>query len=177
MQEKLKYILPLAVLGLLLYGLWLMLGTSSTSSKDARMLGGRVPEFYLAPIYGDATFSNSAMTGQVSLLHFWASWCAACATEHDMLMRIKDEYKVAIFGIAFKDDPNAARDTLNAHGNPYVAVGADTNGDVGVMFGLLGVPETFIISPSGTIIFRYIGVIDQSIWDNKLYPIIRKYQK
>jgi cytochrome c biogenesis protein CcmG/thiol:disulfide interchange protein DsbE len=177
MQEKLKYILPLAVLGLLLYGLWLMLGASSSSNKDARMLGGRVPDFYLTPIYGDVPFSNSSMKGQVSLLHFWASWCAACSTEHEMLMRIKNDYNVAIFGIAFKDDPVSARDTLNAHGNPYVASGADTNGDVGVIFGILGVPETYIVSPSGTIVFRYIGVIDQPVWDNKLYPIIKKYQK
>jgi cytochrome c biogenesis protein CcmG/thiol:disulfide interchange protein DsbE len=176
-QNFVKIILPLFILTVLLYGLWLALSPRDTSNTgDVRMIGGKVPSFSLSTLSGDDVLTNETMSGKVALIHFWASWCSACNAEQPMLMDIKNVYGVPIYGIAFKDDADSARDSLNAHGNPYVMTGVDTNGDVGVEFGIYGTPETYVVNPDGYIIYKYSGVIDQSVWDNKIYPLIRKYQ-
>ena len=90
-------------------------------------------------------------------------------------MRIKNDYGIPIYGIVYRDRAQDAIRYLNRRGNPFVAIGNDSGGDAATDLGIYGTPETFVINPQGRIIYRYLGVIDQNVWDNKIYPKIKKY--
>ena len=50
---------------------------------------------------------------------------------------------------------------LNKDGNPYDFVGVDKRGFVAIEFGVVGLPETFLINSSGKIIYKYLGPINK----------------
>lgn len=90
----------------------------------------------------------------VTLVNFFASWCAPCEVEHPVLMGLKD---VPIVGIAYKDAPENSRAFLSRMGDPYAARLVDRDGRAGVEFGVTGVPETYLVGPDGTILAKHTG--------------------
>ncbi len=175
-SAKIKWLVPFTLLFILLTLLWSELSSTRESTYSNGIVGEKLPAFNVPSLYQAKNISNDQLRNHVTLINFWASWCSACRVEHEMLMKIKNDYHVAIIGIAFKDQPKDARDVLATDGNPFQQAGYDLGGEVGVDFGIYATPETFVVSPSGEIIYKHIGVIDQSVWDNKIYPLIKKYE-
>jgi len=88
--------------------------------------------------------SSGDLTGQVSLVNVFASWCVACRAEHPLLLRLQSMGVVPIYGLDYKDKPNDAARWLDAMGDPYTRTGSDLDGRVGLDWGVYGVPETFV---------------------------------
>ena|SRR3990167_10931114 len=174
--RKIKFLLPFVILFVLLGMLYIQLSSSRSYTYAKGIIGDKMPEFSVPAIDGKGSVTTSSLRGRVTLLNFWASWCGACHAEHAMLMKIKNEYHIPIYGIAFKDNPNDAKAVLEKSGNPFAEVGYDATGATSIDFGVYGTPETYVISPSGNILYRQIGVIDQHTWDNTIYPLIKNYQ-
>ncbi|MFT6426670.1 MAG: cytochrome c biogenesis protein CcmG/thiol:disulfide interchange protein DsbE, partial [Celeribacter sp.] len=112
-------------------------------------------------------------TGGVKLVNYWASWCAPCRAEHPQLEALSDE-GVTVYGINYKDKPEAAIGFLNELGNPYAAVGADEPGRTALEWGLYGVPETYVVNADGEITYRFAGPITAEIMDKYIKPEIAK---
>lgn len=122
------------------------------------------------------TVTEKNLRGQVSLLNIWASWCYACQMEAPLLMKIKQDYRIPIYGIVYRDDAEEAKKWLSKHGNPYRIIADDKQGKITTTFGLYATPETYVISTEGSILYRHIGVIDERTWNNDIYPLIQRYQ-
>jgi cytochrome c biogenesis protein CcmG/thiol:disulfide interchange protein DsbE len=103
--------------------------------------------------------SRDDLLGRVTVVNFWASWCAPCQIEHPQLMRLAREPGVRLVGIDYKDTAENGRRFLTRNGVPFAAVGMDTEGRAGIDFGVYGVPETFIIGPDGTIRDKLVGIV------------------
>ena len=50
---------------------------------------------------------------------------------------------------------------LTELGNPYDAIGVDTNGRTSMDWGVYGVPETFVVNAEGVITYKHIGPITE----------------
>jgi len=87
------------------------------------------------------------------LINFFASWCIPCLTEMGVLQQLSSH--INIWGIAYKDKPEAVSGFLERNGNPYQKIGQDTEGNIGIEWGLSGVPESFLIMPGGIIKWHY----------------------
>ncbi len=136
------------------------------------LIGKPLPEFSLQNIYpSQPALQSSMMNGDVVLLNVWATWCHVCRAEHEMLMKIKNDYHVPMFGLIYKDNAADAIEWLKENGNPYIFVGDDHAGDTAIDLGVYGTPELFVIK-QGKIIYRHIGTLDQDTWEKKIYPLL-----
>lgn len=172
-----KWITPFVILFALLGLLGMELSSPSDRALPSVLTGEPLPLFKLVNLFSPKKhFSPEDMAGHVSLLHVWASWCSACREESAMLMKIHTTYRIPVYAISYKDEPQQIKKWLQQHGNPYRLIGLDSTGDTAIDLGVYGTPETFIISPEGKIVYRHIGQIDQNTWDQVLYPLIKKYQ-
>ena len=97
--------------------------------------------------------------GRVTLVNYWASWCAPCRAEHPALVALAGRDDIAVTGIAYKDTPENAVGFLEALGNPFSRIGMDPDGRAGIEWGITGVPETFVVAPDGTVRHRHAGPI------------------
>lgn len=176
MNTKIKILVPFIILFALLGLLWRELFYSKPGQLESTLIGQSLPSFRLQTLdLAPVPFTPKNLQGKVVLLNVWATWCYACNLEHPMLMKIKDQYHVPIYSINYKDNPTEAKKWLQEKGNPYVITGIDKTGDVAIDLGVYGTPETFVISPDGKIVYRHIGIIDQKIWDDVLYPVVKQY--
>ncbi len=118
-------------------------------------------------------FSSADLAkGGVSVVNFWAAWCAECAGEQELLLDLKARTGVSIYGVNYKDDPVAARRFLGRYGNPFKAVGTDKAGRSAIEWGVYGMPETFVVNGKGEIAFKHVGAITPESLEGKLLPAI-----
>jgi cytochrome c biogenesis protein CcmG/thiol:disulfide interchange protein DsbE len=157
------------------FALFILLAVYSSFYSCAFAEDAALPSFSIPTVSG-SSLSNKSLQGKVCLLNVWASWCRYCYYEHAMLMKIKNQYKVPIYGIALKDNTPDIKAWLREHGNPYVAVGEDTYGTASDKLNVSGTPQTFVIDKHGRIRYQQSGGIDQSTWNNTLWPLIQKLQ-
>jgi cytochrome c biogenesis protein CcmG/thiol:disulfide interchange protein DsbE len=121
-----------------------------------------VSGFDLAPVAGVNVpgLARADLTGNPEpVVNVFASWCVPCRAEHAVLTRIVERDGVRLMGINYEDKPEDALAWLDELGNPYERNGSDLNGRAGIEWGISGVPETFIISGAGTVLYRYVGPV------------------
>jgi cytochrome c biogenesis protein CcmG/thiol:disulfide interchange protein DsbE len=175
-MPRLLFLLPLALfLGLCVY---FVAGLGRDPAAMPSMLIDRpAPVFSLSGPPGfENGLSNADLAGEVTLINVFASWCAPCAEEHPMLMRLSKD-GVRIVGVNWKEREAAAGAAFLARlGNPYTLVGADPDGRVAVDFGVTGAPETFVIDRAGRVRFKHIGPITEEAWRVKLAPIVARLE-
>lgn len=103
-----------------------------------------------------------AERGHPVVVNVWASWCAPCRAEMPMLQKAADNSagKVAFFGLATKDDPQAAQRFLNEIGVSYPSL-FDGTAEIRVALGVSAFPTTYVFASDGTLIDAVIGSISE----------------
>jgi cytochrome c biogenesis protein CcmG/thiol:disulfide interchange protein DsbE len=163
-RSRLLFLLPVVVF-VVLAGLFLVrLGGDDPSRLPSALINKPVPAFALPPLEGLTAngrpvpgLSDQDLKGRVTVVNVWASWCAPCRQEHPLLVDLAKDASIRVVGINQKDNPDNARRFLGALGNPFAAVGTDSNGRASIEWGVYGVPETFIVGPDGMIRHKHIG--------------------
>jgi cytochrome c biogenesis protein CcmG/thiol:disulfide interchange protein DsbE len=171
-----RFAIPLAAFAALCVvfavGLW------NTTPRDPALDAPRpLPAFSLPAVRAGAPgFSRTDLNGQVALINVFASWCPQCAVEQPLLMKIAAEKRAPLYGVAWVDGPGKPAQWLDQHGNPYLRVGEDADGALGVELGVTGAPETFVIDKQGRVRHRYIGPITEEAWRLTFAPLIAQLE-
>ena len=169
-----RYVLPLGIfiviVGFLAVGLKL-----DPKHIPSPFIGKPAPAFELPELHNpDKRLSVDDMKGQVWLLNVWASWCVSCRAEHEVVKRLVAKNEVPVYGLNYKDEPADARAWLARLGNPYAASLMDIKGDVGIDWGVYGVPETFVIDRQGIVRYKQVGPLTDEVVDETILPLVRK---
>lgn len=141
-------------------------------------IGKPAPKFSLETL-GDKNLriTRKEMLGKVWMLNVWASWCAACRDEHSLLNKISQDGVVEILGLNYKDTRFDANKWLDQFGNPYSVIAFDENGDVGIDYGVYGVPETFVIDKNGMVRLKHIGPLTRNDISQSIIPLVKSLEK
>ena len=102
----------------------------------------------------------SAHRGEWVLVNFFATWCGPCRIEHPELVKFAQQHAgdpVQVVSVAFSDQPDAIREFFAKQGGSWPVVASNTGG-IALDYGVTGVPETYIVAPSGLVIDRLEGV-------------------
>jgi cytochrome c biogenesis protein CcmG/thiol:disulfide interchange protein DsbE len=171
-KSTLRFLLPVGIFGLLVAVFFVGLGKDPTLVPSP-LVGKPAPEFTL-PLLDDParTLSRQDLLGKTSLVNVWGTWCGGCRQEHETLLKLAKDSGITIFGINWKDDQQLAREWLKVLGNPYAAVGVDAEGRVAIDWGVYGAPETFLIGPDGTVLYKHIAPMTLDVWREKFLPKI-----
>lgn len=171
---RLIWLVPIAIF--LILGVFLGIGlTRDPRYVPSPLIDKPVPVFDLPAVQGrELGLSSDNLSGEVSLVNVFASWCVACRQEHPLLMELSRTGSIPIHGLNYKDEQSDAAAWLDQFGDPYTRTGADIDGRVGIDWGVYGVPETFIIGADGRIAYKHVGPIDEQEWKDKMLPIIMR---
>ena len=168
-----------AFLGLVIIGGLALQGTLSGSRNPNQLpsvlIGKPAPDVPLPLLQNSrAELALDAYRGQPLLVNFFASWCAPCRAEAPALEHLSNQ--ISIIGIAYKDRPQDTLQFLEQYGNPFVAIGRDDDGRAGMAWGVYGVPETYLIDPSGEIKWRHAGPLTRDVITTQLLAKLAEMQ-
>ena len=167
-----RFLLPLAAFVLLL--VVLLVGLKRAPDKSilpSPLIGRPVPQFTLPNLFDNTQPVNSeSLKGRWLLVNVWGTWCVECRAEHQVLLQIKQQARVPILGIDWKDQNEDALAWLAQLGNPYERVATDRDGRVAIDWGVYGAPESFLISPAGTVVYKHIGAMTEQVWNSEFLP-------
>jgi peroxiredoxin len=169
---KHKGLILMAIVALCAAALFLMPETKSY--KEIASVGQPAPDFN----YRDSTgkmWKLSDLKGKVVFINFWATWCVTCKGEmphKEALYEMMKDEPFQMLGMLFRDDPGNLADyyktqkvsppTLISPGNESAKI-----------YGITGVPETFIIDKEGIVREKLVGPQE---WDNdETVAMIKKW--
>lgn len=112
-------------------------------------------------------------TGEVTVINFWATWCPPCRAEHPVLLKLAAD-GVRVAGVNIMDDDAKAVDYLAEEGNPFFGVATDPKGRNRVEWGVTAPPETFIVGGDGTVLFRFVGPLVGTDYEDRFVPELEK---
>jgi cytochrome c biogenesis protein CcmG/thiol:disulfide interchange protein DsbE len=142
------------------------------------LLEKQAPEFSLPDLQDPTkTVGTADFKGKVVVLNVWATWCVACRQEHSFLLRLANRKEVSIYGLNWRDQKAPAIKWLEELGDPYTATAFDFDGKVGIDWGVYGAPETFLIGPDGTVLYKHISPLNEAVWQEEFVPRIAAAEK
>ena len=173
-MRSLKYVVPF-VLFLVLAGFFAVGLRHDPRTIPSPFIDKPAPGFKLEQLHdARVAFTPEDLKGKVWRLNVWASWCVSCRVEHPLLVEIARQKLVPIVGLNYKDKRDDGVQWLAKFGNPYVLSAYDFDGNVGIDFGVYGVPETFVIDKAGVIRHKQVGPITPEALEKTILPLIRK---
>lgn len=158
-----------AVAGSALYVLSLERPTLLEELPPPDRVGAHVPTFSIEGL----SSGDLRQAGHPVLLNFFASWCAPCVQEAPLLLQARDA-GLPVWGIAFKDRPDATQAFLAERGDPYRRLAWDPRGTVADLFGLVGVPTSLLVDREGIIRWQATGGLNERTLKEALLPTWRR---
>jgi cytochrome c biogenesis protein CcmG/thiol:disulfide interchange protein DsbE len=124
--------------------------------------GDPVPAFSVVSLDGTEV-SLADYRGRGVILNLWATWCPPCRAEMPYLQELQDQFRedgLSVVGVSV--DNTGARASLDAFLRE-----ADVTYDILLdpamrsmdLFGVLGLPATFLVDPSGVVTYMRTGPI------------------
>ncbi len=140
------------------------------------LIGTKAPSLNLPPLEGSSlpALTDEAVNGKLTLVNVFASWCIPCRDEHPLLKQLAEDGRLNIVAINYKDKNENALRFLGELGNPYHAIGVDPNGKAAIDWGVYGIPESYLVTPDGTIIYKRVGPFDDISLKEGLLPAMDK---
>ena len=165
-------IIPLAAFMLLV--VLLLVGLRIADKKTqipSPLIDKPVPAFDL-PVLGKAgeRMSADSFLGKPYVVNFWGSWCVTCRVEHPVITQLAKMGVVDVVGLNFRDEEQDALAWLRRFGDPYSVSLMDFDGRTSIDFGVYAAPETFLVDPSGKIVFKHLGQMTMEVIETEILP-------
>lgn len=128
-------------------------------------IGDEVPAYATRTLAGDTARVGPGNMQPLTLLNVWATWCVPCQKEFPDLERIHRDYgsrglRVLAVSVDADADDTKIRDFIGRYGATF-SIGHDPEGTIRGRYQSLGIPESYLISPEGKLLFRNPGAFPE----------------
>jgi cytochrome c biogenesis protein CcmG, thiol:disulfide interchange protein DsbE len=163
-----------ALIALLAFGL-------VSRGADAVAIGELAPDAPVERLGAEGTASLADYRGEWVLVNFWASWCEPCRVEAPAIERYAGRHRdeLLVVGMNTEDltrDAIEFIESLEDEEDRPVELSwemlRDGDGNRKNAFGVLALPETFLIDPEGRIALIRHGVVDEEYLEQHVTPLI-----
>jgi len=188
-------VLPLAILAVILGGLWywdsqrdgagesdaygtvdLPAAKNPTGKSPLAEEGRAAPDFLLERADG-GTLRLSDLQGSPVLVNFWATWCPPCQREMPELVKAYEAYKdqgLVIVGVDLQEPDDMVRDFADEYGITFPLV-IDRDGELSDVWRLggpvQGIPTSYFIDAAGVIRAFFYGPMTEDAIAERLDEI------
>ncbi len=162
-------ILAAVVVAAVLLGALVVLFATSDGSQgadtSAQVVSERAPELVGVTTTGDA-FDLRGLEGKWVLVNFFATWCPPCVAEHPELVAFSEEHRddAVVVSVAFDEPAPVIEEFFAEKGGDWPVIADDTGGIV-LDYGVVKLPESYLIAPDGTVIEKFAGGVTAAALD------------
>lgn len=140
----------------------LLLAACGDAPGGAVKTGAEAPAYAAETLDGERT-SLTELRGRPVLLNVWATWCHPCRQEIPALEQLHQTYGprgLHVVGVSIDqgDQEQGIREFLQEFGASY-PIWLDPDGEITTAYSTMGVPNTFLIGPDGTLLWKHVGPV------------------
>jgi cytochrome c biogenesis protein CcmG/thiol:disulfide interchange protein DsbE len=149
-------LIAVALLAVLAFGVSHSGPSNALASEVSRGERPAAPKANMAlPVLGSAKRKVLAdYRGKIVLLNVFAGWCSSCQLEAGLLAKAQKTLSVhdgTILGVTYQDSTSDAESYMSQYHLAFPVL-RDPTGDFSSSYGVNGIPETFIIGPTGHVL-------------------------
>jgi peroxiredoxin len=137
------------------------------------LVGSPAPEIVLKDLQGrDVKLSD--LRGKVVLVNFWATWCKPCKEEMPAMQASYDKLRdkgFVVLAVNELEDTARVAEHIRTHGHTFEVV-MDHNNEVANMYGVVGLPASFLIDPQGIVRERISGSL---LTESRIEEMVQRY--
>ena len=156
------------VVAVLLIGFVAILATRepATERRASSPLIGKVTPALTGETLDGGTFDIDDQRGRWVVVNFFATWCRPCVEEHPELVRFDEAHSAAgdatVVSVVYDPaDLDAVDDFFAEQGGDWPVV---TDGRLAAVdYGVVKVPESYLVAPSGIVVQKYTGGVTQQM--------------
>jgi thiol-disulfide isomerase/thioredoxin len=130
------------------------------SRAGVQVLKERVPLFdFSLPLLSGKTQSLSGLNGKVVFLNFWATWCPPCRQEMPSMEKLYQRFRnegLEFLAVDIQENKKEVEAFMKKYSLNF-PVALDSSAEAAVMYGVRGIPATYIIDRDGAIIAAVVG--------------------
>jgi cytochrome c biogenesis protein CcmG, thiol:disulfide interchange protein DsbE len=132
-------------------------------AEAALKAGERAARVALSDLTGARVVLPDAYGGKILVVHFWASWCPPCFREIDALESLLGEYRERGFApvsVNVGETKAVVTESLR-HRKVTYPILLDVESATARLYGVVGLPTTFVLDRAGTVAVKVLGEIDR----------------
>lgn len=119
------------------------------------LLGEPAPEFELPLLEGGSmSLAEHTAEEEIVILDFWATWCGPCIEAMPELLGVQADYAdedVVFYAINLREPAEQVSRFIDQQGWEDLQVPMDSDGSIAREYEVVGIPQTVIIGPDGTV--------------------------
>jgi cytochrome c biogenesis protein CcmG, thiol:disulfide interchange protein DsbE len=152
--------LMIGVATLALVGILATRQTAAERSTTSPLVGRVAPEITGNDILTGRRVQLSSFEGRWTLVNFFGTWCPPCVREHPEIVAFAQANpEVRVLSVINEDTPENVRDFFAENGGDWPVLDSTR---AAVDYGITGLPESYLVAPSGQVAVWFKGALSQS---------------
>jgi len=146
----------------------------ATERRAKSPLIGKVAPALVGETLDGGSFDIDDHRDEFVVVNFFATWCPPCIEEHPELVAFDEAHRAAgdasVVSVVYNDRPDAVHDFFADRGGDWSVI-AD-GGLAAVDYGVVKVPETYLVAPGGVVVQKYTGGVTREMIEDDMAAVM-----
>jgi cytochrome c biogenesis protein CcmG/thiol:disulfide interchange protein DsbE len=134
-------------------------------------IAGQAAPLISGPAIGGVKFDLNDHKGQWVLVNFFSTTCVPCTDEQPELVKWYNDHQIkgdaSLVSVAFNEASDSVEKFFKDNGGSWPVM-ANDDGSISAAYGVVKLPESYLVDPNGRLQVKYLGAVTEDVLDKQI---------